>query len=234
MPGSNNTGQVTTPARTGVHPFVLRLDNTLDPGKVVDFAFTVSLGSATLVSYAQSDRPYVAAGYPLRATEGDLAATFLSFGESKNLGTLVTLDFGSTPQAADVRLDCSAEGIRDIVLRWPDGMGNYAALFVDADANGNLYSVPGVNHLATIPAQSGLVTVTVSVSAEADFNYADWTLNLPGSVKVVETHAPTGGGSHGAGREGQGCSTSPDGRLPLVLAAAAGAALTWRRRRKPI
>jgi hypothetical protein len=233
MPGSSNTGQVTTPARSGVHPFMLRLANLIEPAQVVDYAFLLSLSGGSVVSYSQSDRPWISGSYPVRALEADMAATFISWGVTANLGTFVTLDFGPTPQSADVRLDCSAQGVLSIVLRWPDGAGGRGALFVDSDQNDAILSVPGVPHLATIPAQSGLVEVTVSVSALENFNYADWNLCVPGSVKVVEMHGTTTKPvpSTGSYEQVGGCTAGTGSTLPAMLAAAGGWALTSRRRK---
>ncbi|MCB9895826.1 MAG: hypothetical protein H6839_15370 [Planctomycetes bacterium] len=232
MPGANNTAQWTTPARTGVHPLVLRLENTIDPAMVVDYAFSMTLSGGNVLGYTQTDRPWVTSGFPVRSLEADIAATFINWGVANNTGTFVTLDFGPTPQSADVRLECSAQGVNDIVMRWPDGMGGRGALFVDSDPGGNIYSVPGVPHLVTIPAQTGLAEVTIGISPQAGFVYADWNLCVSGNVRVVGMRAPakqkdTGGVSG----EQQGCTSGAGGSLPATLAAVAGWALARRRRR---
>src|SRR5690606_35646202 len=155
----------------------------------------------------QSDRPYVTSRYPLRATEAGLAATFISFGETKNLGSFVKLDLGPTPQAVDLRLVCSAQGVRNIVVGYPDGTGNYAALRIDADSNDEIHYVPGAPiHVVPLPAMSGEVIITVSVGVEPGFIYADWTISAPGSVDVLSVYGVKGTGGSKEDESGA-CST---------------------------
>lgn len=230
MPLGGANAQLATPARSGVHPFVLRLDNILSPGEQVDFAFSLTLSAGSMLSYSESDRLFNTTDDPYRRLEGDLAATFVSTNADAALDTSVELLLGATPQAADLRFDCSAQGVQQMIVSW-QASGGDGQIVIQADSNGDIPYFPTAPiRQVSIPASSGPVVVRVIIIRATNFVYADWTLSAPGGVMVnqIAGPGPRGGGTG----SDNACTGSAGGAVPLMLAIIAAWSLRQRRRLK--
>ncbi|MEZ5992154.1 MAG: hypothetical protein R3E76_07355 [Planctomycetota bacterium] len=232
MAAGSNGAQLTTPSRTGVHPIVLVLKNHFELGVQSDYSGVLLMTGATVVGVTESDSLYADYSDPWRFTYGDLAAGFVTYNPGKNvLGTIVRIDMGAGLQDQTFRFDCSGAGVAGMVVSWPDGTGARRQLNVNADSNGDiLFYPPASIRRFTIPAQRGVVDVTVSVEKAAGFSHADWLIYAPGDARITSMEAPQGGGGNSGG---ESCSTS-EGGLPLPAAALCLAGVALLRRRRPI
>ena len=231
FPSGSGNVNLTTPARAGVHPIVIKLDNILQAGQQNDYSGTLLMTGATVVSQTDSDSLYNDLSNPWRVTYGDFGASMVAFAPGQGaLSSLVQVDMGSGLSDAIFRFDCSAQGVSNIIVSWPDGTGARQQLVINADAGGNIpFSPSAPVRQITVPAQPGVVDITVEVNVAVGFNNADWSLYAPGQVQVLALQSP-GTGSGGGSSSGS-CSTGESGwPAHLIVVVVAAVVLAFRRR----
>lgn len=232
FPLGSNSAQLTMPARTGVHPMMIRLRNMLTLGQDTDFVGYLDLVGGTVVNRTDSDSLYVDYSDPWRVLYGDMQASFVTYHPgNRSLDTLVRADMGAGAQPSVFRFECSGQGISNIIVSWPDGAGGRQQYVVNANSGGNIIFAPStLPRYITVPAQAGVVEFTISVNEGANFYYADWVLYAPGDTPITGMESPFSGNGSSGGKGG--CSTEEGGwPLPTAIAGAAAAALLVRRKR---